>query len=181
MWPTAPRPWPTAAGAGHGLRLPRGRAGAIGSTLLAREARAVPAVRADQLLADGAGPWPTVVSALREAPEPGACPVVEYGPVGTGDITALSQVDLAPASLGHAVRSRGVEEQAGPAALAARRAPRAGDASGHVAGREPGASVRALRRCDPRFDPALPVGRAPSRSRTPRSIPDTWSARSPMM
>ncbi len=53
-------------------------------------------VRANQLLAGGAGLRPTVVSALCEALESGAHPVVnEYGSVGTGDIAALAQVGLA--------------------------------------------------------------------------------------
>ncbi|MGW0547637.1 aromatic amino acid ammonia-lyase [Streptomyces altiplanensis] len=87
---------PTGAAADHGLRLLRSHAGAIGSTLPAREVRAMLAVRANQLLAGGAGLRPTVVSALCEALESGAHPVVnEYGSVGTGDIAALAQVGLA--------------------------------------------------------------------------------------
>lgn len=54
------------------------------------------AVRANQLLAGGAGLRPTVVTALCEALENGAYPVVnEFGSVGTGDIAALAQVGLA--------------------------------------------------------------------------------------
>lgn len=87
---------PTEAAADHGLRLLRSHAGAIGATLPAREVRAMLAVRANQLLAGGAGLRPTVVTALCEALESGAYPVVnEYGSVGTGDIAALSQVGLA--------------------------------------------------------------------------------------
>ncbi|WP_037647569.1 aromatic amino acid ammonia-lyase [Streptomyces flavidovirens] len=87
---------PSEAAADHGLRLLRSHAGAIGATLPAREVRAMLAVRANQLLAGGAGLRPTVVTALCEALESGAYPVVnEYGSVGTGDIAALSQVGLA--------------------------------------------------------------------------------------
>ncbi|MFE9399525.1 aromatic amino acid ammonia-lyase [Streptomyces flavidovirens] len=87
---------PTEAAADHGLRLLRSHAGAIGATLPAREVRAMLAVRANQLLAGGAGLRPTVVTAQCEALESGAYPVVnEYGSVGTGDIAALSQVGLA--------------------------------------------------------------------------------------
>ncbi|MER5827910.1 aromatic amino acid ammonia-lyase, partial [Streptomyces mirabilis] len=64
--------------------------------LPARQVRAMLAVRANQLLAGGAGLRPTVVTALCEALETGAYPVVnEFGSVGTGDIAALAQVGLA--------------------------------------------------------------------------------------
>ncbi|HET6859225.1 MAG TPA: aromatic amino acid ammonia-lyase [Streptomyces sp.] len=87
---------PTGAAADHGLRLLRSHAGAVGNRLPAREVRAMLAVRANQLLAGGAGLRPTVVTALCEALESGAHPVVnEYGSVGTGDIAALSQLGLA--------------------------------------------------------------------------------------
>lgn len=87
---------PTEAAAGHGLRLLRSHAGAIGEELPARQVRAMLAVRANQLLAGGAGLRPTVVTALCEALESGAYPVVnEFGSVGTGDIAALAQVGLA--------------------------------------------------------------------------------------
>jgi histidine ammonia-lyase len=87
---------PTEAAAGHGLRLLRSHAGAIGAELPARQVRAMLAVRANQLLAGGAGLRPTVVTALCEALERGAYPVVnEFGSVGTGDIAALAQVGLA--------------------------------------------------------------------------------------
>ncbi|MEN8655642.1 aromatic amino acid ammonia-lyase [Streptomyces sp. 21So2-11] len=87
---------PTGAAADHGLRLLRSHAGAVGNPLPAREVRAMLAVRANQLLAGGAGLRPTVVTALCEALESGAYPVVnEYGSVGTGDIAALSQLGLA--------------------------------------------------------------------------------------
>ncbi|TLS41918.1 aromatic amino acid lyase [Streptomyces montanus] len=87
---------PTEAATGHGLRLLRSHAGAIGAELPARQVRAMLAVRANQLLAGGAGLRPTVVTALCEALESGAYPVVnEFGSVGTGDIAALAQVGLA--------------------------------------------------------------------------------------
>ncbi|MFE2321436.1 aromatic amino acid ammonia-lyase [Streptomyces sp. NPDC059441] len=87
---------PTEAAAEHGLRLLRSHAGAIGEELPARQVRAMLAVRANQLLAGGAGLRPTVVTALCEALETGAYPVVnEFGSVGTGDIAALAQVGLA--------------------------------------------------------------------------------------
>ncbi|MFG3291494.1 aromatic amino acid ammonia-lyase [Streptomyces sp. NPDC048179] len=87
---------PTEAAAGHGLRLLRSHAGAIGDELPARQVRAMLAVRANQLLAGGAGLRPSVVTALCEALESGAYPAVnEFGSVGTGDIAALAQVGLA--------------------------------------------------------------------------------------
>lgn len=87
---------PTEAAAEHGLRLLRSHAGAIGEELPARQVRAMLAVRANQLLAGGAGLRPTVVTALCEALEHGAYPVVnEFGSVGTGDIAALAQAGLA--------------------------------------------------------------------------------------
>ncbi|MEV7424948.1 aromatic amino acid ammonia-lyase [Streptomyces sp. NPDC091212] len=82
--------------ADHGLRLLRSHAGAVGAPLPAREVRAMLAVRANQLLAGGAGLRPTVVTALCEALESGAYPLVhEFGSVGTGDIAALAQLGLA--------------------------------------------------------------------------------------
>ncbi|MFJ6833327.1 aromatic amino acid ammonia-lyase [Streptomyces sp. NPDC091209] len=87
---------PTEAAAGHGLRLLRSHAGAIGEELPARQVRAMLAVRANQILAGGAGLRPTVVTALCEALESGAHPVVnEFGSVGTGDIAAEAQLGLA--------------------------------------------------------------------------------------
>lgn len=87
---------PTEAASEHGLRLLRSHAGAIGEELPARQVRAMLAVRANQVLAGGAGLRPTVVTALCEALETGAYPVVnEFGSVGTGDIAALAQLGLA--------------------------------------------------------------------------------------
>lgn len=102
---------PTEGAAGHGLRLLRSHAGAIGEELPARQVRAMLAVRVNQLLASGAGLRPGVVTALCEALTTGAHPVVnEFGSVGTGDIAALAQAGLALAGE-HAWR--------GPAAPAA--------------------------------------------------------------
>jgi histidine ammonia-lyase len=101
---------PTEAAAEHGLRLLRSHAGAIGGELPARQVRAMLAVRANQLLAGGAGLRPTVVTALCEALESGAYPVVnEFGSVGTGDIAALAQAGLALAGE-HAWRESGAPE-----------------------------------------------------------------------
>ncbi|MEU1514415.1 aromatic amino acid ammonia-lyase [Streptomyces sp. NPDC005811] len=87
---------PTEEAAEHGLRLLRSHAGAIGEELPARQVRAMLAVRANQLLAGGAGLRPGVVTALCEALTGGAHPVVnEFGSVGTGDLAALAQVGLA--------------------------------------------------------------------------------------
>ncbi|MGW5662817.1 aromatic amino acid ammonia-lyase [Streptomyces sp. NPDC003758] len=87
---------PTEDAAGHGLRLLRSHAGAIGEELPARQVRAMLAIRANQLLAAGAGLRPGVINALCEALEAGVHPVVnEFGSVGTGDIAALAQVGLA--------------------------------------------------------------------------------------
>ena len=81
---------------GHGLRLLRSHAGATGRPLPAREVRAMLAVRANQLLAGGAGLRPEIVLALVEAVRTGAHPVVrEHGAVGTGDLAALAQTGLA--------------------------------------------------------------------------------------
>ncbi|MFE4669376.1 aromatic amino acid ammonia-lyase [Streptomyces sp. NPDC056716] len=87
---------PTDSAAGHGLRLLRSHAGAIGAELPARQVRAMLAIRANQLLAGGAGLRPSVVAALCEALENGTHPVVnEFGSVGTGDLAALAQLGLA--------------------------------------------------------------------------------------
>ncbi|WP_328871865.1 aromatic amino acid lyase [Streptomyces sp. NBC_00287] len=101
---------PTEAAAGHGLRLLRSHAGGIGEELPARQVRAMLAVRANQLLAGGAGLRPTVVTSLCEALESGAYPVVnEFGSVGTGDLAALAQVGLALAGE-HPWRGAGAPE-----------------------------------------------------------------------
>uniref|UniRef100_UPI0006E46361 aromatic amino acid lyase n=1 Tax=Streptomyces kanamyceticus TaxID=1967 RepID=UPI0006E46361 len=83
--------------------------------------------------------------------------ILEYAAgAALGDLRAFS----APASLGHAVLSRGVEEQASFASLAARQTLRVCSAYRLVVGCELVAAIRALRQRDMRLDPALPVGRA---------------------
>lgn len=83
--------------------------------------------------------------------------ILEYAAgAALGDLRAFS----APASLGHAVLSRGVEEQASFASLAARQALRACDAYRLVVGCELVAAVRALRQREFRLDPDLPVTHA---------------------
>lgn len=105
---------PTEAAADHGLRLLRSHAGAIGAELPEREVRAMLAVRANQLLAGGAGLRPTVVTALCEALENGAHPSVnEHGSVGTGDIAPLAQMGLALAGE-HPWRGKGTPPAAQP-------------------------------------------------------------------
>ncbi|WP_370022859.1 aromatic amino acid lyase [Planotetraspora sp. GP83] len=80
----------------HGLRLLRSHAGGIGDPLPGRQVRAMLAVRFNQLLAGGAGLRVEVVEALAAAVEAGVHPLVnEYGAVGTGDLSALSQLGLA--------------------------------------------------------------------------------------
>ncbi|MER6910410.1 aromatic amino acid ammonia-lyase [Streptomyces sp. NPDC000594] len=87
---------PSGGGADHGRRLLRSHAGAIGGELPAREVRAMLVIRANQLLAGGAGLNPAVITALCAALDSGAYPVVnEFGSVGTGDIAALAQMGLA--------------------------------------------------------------------------------------
>ncbi|QLH22245.1 aromatic amino acid ammonia-lyase [Streptomyces sp. Rer75] len=82
--------------ADHGLRLLRSHAGAIGAPLPGREVRAMMAVRANQVLAGGAGLRPSVVTSLVQALDAGVHPVVnEFGAVGTGDLAALAQAGLA--------------------------------------------------------------------------------------
>ncbi|GAA2307220.1 aromatic amino acid lyase [Streptomyces kunmingensis] len=105
---------PTEAAADHGLRLLRSHAGAIGDELPEREVRAMLTVRANQILAGGAGLRPTVVTALCEALRNGAHPAVnEHGSVGTGDIAALAQMGLALAGE-HPWRGKGTAPAAQP-------------------------------------------------------------------
>ncbi|MEU1519360.1 aromatic amino acid lyase [Streptomyces sp. NPDC005811] len=79
----------------HGLRLLRSHAGGGGAPLPARQVRAMLVVRANQLLAGGAGIQPAFVDALTEALRLGVHPEVnEYGGIGTGDLTALAQTGL---------------------------------------------------------------------------------------
>ncbi|MFJ2604086.1 aromatic amino acid ammonia-lyase [Streptomyces sp. NPDC087425] len=79
----------------HGLRLLRSHAGGAGELLPARQARALLAVRANQLLAGGSGIHPAFVTALTDALRLGVHPAIsEFGGVGTGDLTALAQTGL---------------------------------------------------------------------------------------
>ncbi|WP_330175448.1 aromatic amino acid lyase [Streptomyces sp. NBC_01498] len=83
--------------------------------------------------------------------------ILEYAAgAALGDLRAFS----APASLGHAVLSRGVEEQASFASLAARQTLRACEAYRLVVGCELVAAVRALRQRGLRPEATLPVGGA---------------------
>ncbi|WP_369217325.1 aromatic amino acid lyase, partial [Streptomyces flavofungini] len=83
--------------------------------------------------------------------------ILEYAAgAALGDLRAFS----APASLGHAVLSRGVEEQASFASLAARQTLRACEAYRMVVGCELVAAVRALRQRDLRLDPGTPLAEA---------------------
>ncbi|MFM9444203.1 aromatic amino acid ammonia-lyase [Streptomyces acidiscabies] len=88
-------PVATADEQAHNLRLLRSHAGGAGALLPARQIRAMLAVRANQLLAGGAGIQPAIIDALVEALRLGAHPAVnEYGGLGTGDLTALAQTGL---------------------------------------------------------------------------------------
>lgn len=82
--------------AAHGIRLLRSHAGGVGDLLPEDEVRAMLVVRLNQLLAGGAGLRPAVVDALAEALNSGSYPAVhEFGAIGTGDLTALSETGLA--------------------------------------------------------------------------------------
>lgn len=100
--------------------------------------------------------------AVTEALENGAYPVVrEYAAdAARGEPRAFS----APASLGHAVLSRGVAEQVGLAPPAARQTPRARRAHRLAVRCELAAAVRALRMRDLRRGSEPPEGRAPAAS-----------------
>ncbi|MGO4430626.1 aromatic amino acid lyase, partial [Streptomyces sp. MCAF7] len=83
--------------------------------------------------------------------------ILEYAAgAALGEMRAVSH----PASLGHAVLSRGVEEQASFASLAARQTLRVVDHYRQVLGCELVAAVRALRQRGLEPDPELPVGAA---------------------
>jgi histidine ammonia-lyase len=79
----------------HGLRLLRSHAGGIGRLVPPSGVRAMLAVRANQLLAGGAGVGPRVVEAIVTALNANALPEIhEYGAVGTADLTALAELGL---------------------------------------------------------------------------------------
>jgi histidine ammonia-lyase len=80
---------------GHGLRLLRSHAGGIGELLPEEQVRAMLAVRANQLLAGGAGVQPRLADTLAAALNAGVHPAVhEFGAIGTGDLTALAETGL---------------------------------------------------------------------------------------
>jgi histidine ammonia-lyase len=79
----------------HGLRLLRSHAGGIGAPVAAEGIRAMLAVRANQLLAGGAGVSPRIIEAIVTALNANALPEIhEYGAVGTADLTALAELGL---------------------------------------------------------------------------------------
>ncbi|MBK1783625.1 aromatic amino acid ammonia-lyase [Prauserella cavernicola] len=81
---------------GHGVRLLRSHAGGVGDLLAEDEVRAMLVVRLNQILAGGAGLRPGVADALADALNAGSYPAVhEFGAIGTGDLTALSETGLA--------------------------------------------------------------------------------------
>jgi len=85
----------------HSLALLRSHAGGFGTELDRAEVRAMLAVRANQLLAGGAGIDPAVLDGIIAALESGATPIVHsLGGIGTGDLTALAEVGLALAGEG---------------------------------------------------------------------------------
>ena len=80
---------------GHGLRLLRSHAGGIGGQVSPEATRAMLAVRANQLLAGGAGLHPAIIEAIVQALNANALPVIhEYGGLGTADLTALAELGL---------------------------------------------------------------------------------------
>ncbi|WP_248963440.1 aromatic amino acid ammonia-lyase [Sphaerisporangium perillae] len=85
----------SADGDTHGLRLLRSHAGGIGPLVPADQTRAMMAVRANQILAGGAGLQPAFAEALAHALDTGHLPEVhEIGAIGTGDLTALAETGL---------------------------------------------------------------------------------------
>jgi histidine ammonia-lyase len=80
----------------HGLRLLRSHAGGIGRTVSPAVTRAMLAVRANQLLAGGAGLRPEIIEAIVAALNENALPEIhEYGGLGTADLTANAELGLA--------------------------------------------------------------------------------------
>ncbi|MEV6980388.1 aromatic amino acid ammonia-lyase [Sphaerisporangium sp. NPDC051017] len=79
----------------HGLRLLRSHAGGIGPREPDVHVRAMLAVRANQILAGGAGLRPAFAEALARALNSGNLPEIrEVGAIGTGDLTALAETGL---------------------------------------------------------------------------------------
>ncbi len=82
-------------GGGHGLRLLRSHAGGAGPMLSAALARAMLAVRLNQLAAGGSGVDPALLPVLAEALNLGLVPPVRaVGAIGTGDLGALASAAL---------------------------------------------------------------------------------------
>ncbi|MGH8868180.1 MAG: aromatic amino acid ammonia-lyase [Actinomycetes bacterium] len=80
---------------GHGLRLLNSHAGGMGPLVSDELARAMLAVRLNQLAAGGAGLSPAILEGLAAALSAGAVPAVHrYGAIGTGDLTALAETAL---------------------------------------------------------------------------------------
>jgi len=80
---------------GHGLRLIRSHAGGAGPMLDVSRARAMLAVRLNQLAAGGAGVDPALLDVLAQALNLGLTPPVRMiGAIGTGDLTALASTAL---------------------------------------------------------------------------------------
>ncbi|MER5393698.1 aromatic amino acid ammonia-lyase [Saccharopolyspora sp. NPDC002686] len=85
-----------ASGAGHGMRLLRSHASAIGDPVPEREFRAMLAVRVNQVLRGGSGLQPAIAEAMVTVLNSGAHPQVhEHGSVGTGDLGPLAELGLA--------------------------------------------------------------------------------------
>ena len=83
-------------GDGQALRLLRSHAAGGGPLLAPDQVRAAMAARANQLGAGGAGVAPALLDALVRALNDGMTPAVHaYGSLGTGDLTALSEIALA--------------------------------------------------------------------------------------
>ncbi|MFF3418939.1 aromatic amino acid ammonia-lyase [Streptomyces sp. NPDC002698] len=102
-------------GAGHDLRLLLSHAGGVGEALPARRVRAMMVVRANQLLAGGSGLGPETATAVAQALRAGVRPrVLEYGSVGTGDLTALARLGLALFGHDTWTRDRAVSESLVP-------------------------------------------------------------------
>ncbi len=79
----------------HGLRLLRSHAGGIGRTVSPEHTRAMLAVRANQLLAGGAGLRPEIIEAIVTALNANVLPQIhEYGGLGTADLTANAELGL---------------------------------------------------------------------------------------
>ncbi|MGH6656610.1 MAG: aromatic amino acid ammonia-lyase [Actinocrinis sp.] len=80
----------------HGMRLLRSHAGGIGRVVPRTATRAMLAVRANQLLAGGAGLRPEIIEAIVGALNADELPEIhEYGGIGTADLTALAELGLA--------------------------------------------------------------------------------------